>query len=377
MALRTKERPIIMMGYERSGTTMLMFMLGMHPRIAVPEVTWYYPRFRPYLYTYGDLGQEANFRILAEEMIFGLMLPFLGRKVNPSKVVDEVLSFVQERSFGGLYAGIFDWFAQGEGKPRWGDKCPANVFHVADIKADLPDAQFVYVMRDGRDSGATYIQSTFGPANAYAAASLWKRWVNAAKRWRAQLDSSQWFDVRYEDLVRQPERTLRQLCDFLGEEYSPAMLEFYQGPLAQRRAKVKDHAPIGSPVTDKLVGVYKELLSLKEQRIFAGVAGKELVENGYEVDVEPLEVTEEEAAHFHEVDMRTRAAMHGLMPVFQRGHYWYNQWLVEQWEERRQRGVWSEADRPAEISEDERWFVQHNEDLRPYLDEFCVKRVYP
>jgi len=60
MAILLKERPVFTMGYERSGTTMLMLMIGAHPRIAVPEVTWYYPRFRPYLYTYGDLSKEEK-----------------------------------------------------------------------------------------------------------------------------------------------------------------------------------------------------------------------------------------------------------------------------------------------------------------------------
>src|SRR5207247_10989093 len=67
-----KERPVFMIGAERSGTTLVMAMLGCHPRIAVPEVVWYYPRFRPYLYSYGDLSKSENLRTLAEEMVFGL-----------------------------------------------------------------------------------------------------------------------------------------------------------------------------------------------------------------------------------------------------------------------------------------------------------------
>ena len=49
MPIRLKERPIFMIGAERSGTTLVMALLGCHSRIAVPEVVWYYPRFYPYL----------------------------------------------------------------------------------------------------------------------------------------------------------------------------------------------------------------------------------------------------------------------------------------------------------------------------------------
>ena len=66
MPIHLKEKPIIMIGAERSGTTLVMAQLGCHRRIAVPEVVWYYSRFRPYLFTYGDLRLEENFRTLAE-----------------------------------------------------------------------------------------------------------------------------------------------------------------------------------------------------------------------------------------------------------------------------------------------------------------------
>lgn len=123
MAIVLKERPIFVVGTERSGTTLLMVMLGCHPRIAVPEVARYYPRFRPYLYTYGDLSDDENFRTLAEEMIFGLKIPFWGMKVNPKTIVDEIVSEVRERSFAGIYCAMLERYAQEAGnKPRWGEK---------------------------------------------------------------------------------------------------------------------------------------------------------------------------------------------------------------------------------------------------------------
>ena len=78
MPIVLEEKPIIMIGAERSGTTLVMAMLGCHRRIAVPEVVWYYSRFYPYLHTFGDLKKEENFRTLASEMVFGLKTPFWG-----------------------------------------------------------------------------------------------------------------------------------------------------------------------------------------------------------------------------------------------------------------------------------------------------------
>src|SRR3954467_7857623 len=103
MPLSLKEKPVIMIGAERSGTTLVMAMLGCHPRIAVPEVVWYYPRFRPYLHTYGDLARDEHFRTLIDEMASGLKTPFWGMKVNPRTVVDEIFAAARERSFAGVY----------------------------------------------------------------------------------------------------------------------------------------------------------------------------------------------------------------------------------------------------------------------------------
>ena len=72
MPVTLDERPIFIIGSERSGTTLVLAVLACHPRIAVPEVTWYYPRFRPYLHTYGDLANAENFNTLAREMANGL-----------------------------------------------------------------------------------------------------------------------------------------------------------------------------------------------------------------------------------------------------------------------------------------------------------------
>lgn len=106
MSITLVQRPIFVIGSERSGTTLLMAMLGNHPNIAVPEVAWFYPRFRPYLYSYGDLSIAANLRTLAEEMVFGLKTPFWGMDVNPATIVDEIVAGARERSFAGLYCSL-------------------------------------------------------------------------------------------------------------------------------------------------------------------------------------------------------------------------------------------------------------------------------
>ncbi len=379
MSIVLKERPIIMIGAERSGTTLVMAMLGNHPRIAVPEVVWYYSRFRPYLHTYGDLTKDENFRTLAAEMVHGLKTPYWDMKVNPRTIVDEIIGSVRERSFAGLYCAMFERFAkEAGGKPRWGEKTPYNLFFVGPILEDFPNAQFVFITRDGRDASVDYLESSFGPTNIFMAAEIWKMCQNAVKPWREQLTpKGQWTDVKYEELVREPEKVLHRLCEFLGEEYNPAMLEFHTTPLAKARGATRDHKPLGHPVSDRYIGIYKDLLSLRDQRVFAHVAGKELVEAGYDLDVEPQAPTSEEETKYREWDGRIRAAtLDG--PEGHIVYESYNDWLVDQREERRKRGVWNQEEDPRmfPVGHPHEELIMGQRAWRKWKTHFSIKRQY-
>lgn len=377
MAIHLSEKPIFVIGPERSGTTLLMTMLGSHPRISVPEVAWLYPRFHPYLHTYGDLRKTENLRVLAEEMIFGLKTPFWGLDVNPKTVVDDVLSHIREESFAGVYGAMLNWYAQHEAKPRWGEKTPYNLFFIEAILKDFPNAQFIYLIRDGRDASAEYLESAFGPTNIYCAATIWKLCQDAVKPWREKLDLAQWLDVSYETLVREPQAVLDKVCHFLTENYSPEMLAFYKSDIAQRRAATKDHKPLGDPVSDRYIGIYKNLLSLRDQQIFAAVAGEELTALEYEVEVEPLQLTQKQKDLYTELDGRIRAATLDA-PEGHIVYESYNDWLCDRREERKRRGIWEEPQPMPLFSQGQFYeeLITGQRAWRKWKDYLGVKRQY-
>lgn len=378
MSITLDERPIFMIGAERSGTTLVMALLGCHSRIAVPEVVWYYPRFYPYLHTYGDLGKDENFRTLASEMVFGLKTPLWGMKVNTRTILDEVIELAPERSFAGLYAAMHLRFAQYSSKPRWGEKTPHNLYFVDAMHRDFPNAQFIYITRDGRDACVDYMESSFGPTNIYCAARSWKRCWTAVKDWRKPLtDKGLWLDVRYEDLVRKPEQIMRGVCEFLGEDFETGMFDFYKTDMAKARGASLDHAPLGHAISDKYVGIYKDLLSQRDQRIFAAVAGKELEEAGYSNDVSPEMPSEKMISKYVEFDGRIRAA---TLDGFE-GHIVfesYNDWLVDQRDERRKKGVWSEADNPRTfpLGDPDEEMIMGLRAWAQWKKHFSIKRQY-
>lgn len=377
MENKRSEKPIFVIGAERSGTTLVMAMLGAHPRIAVPEVAWYYPRFNPYLFTYGDLDNEVNIKSLISEMIFGLKTPLWNMPINPRTIVGELYEKLASNSFGEVYNAILTTFADSQNKPRWGEKTPYNLFFIEAIINDFPEAQIIFVTRDGRDASADYLESSFGPTNIYCAAEIWKMCQNAVSPWRKKLSSKQWMDVNYEELVRRPQDVLQKICDFLDEKYNPIMLNFYNSDIARARGATRDHKPLGGPVSDKYVGIYKYLLSRRDQEIFSSVAYDELIEAGYESAAIPLSLDEEMKEIYKDRDGRIRAAtLDG-----NEGHIVYesyNDWLIDQRETRKQNGVWTAEPEnlPFPIGSPYEELITGQRAWRYWKKYFCIKRQY-
>ncbi len=380
MAVTLDERPIFIIGSERSGTTLVLAILSCHPRIAVPEVTWYYPRFRSYLHTYGDLGEIENFKTLAHEMAHGLRVPFWRMPdANPATFGAEIAARAAEieQSFAGIFAAMFERYAGHVDKPRWGEKTPGNVFYIDRILEDFPNAQFVYIHRDCRDASAEFIESQFGPTNAYAAAEMWRDGQQAVKPFRETLRPDQWFNIGYEEFVRDPVDILKRMCAFLGEEYDDAMMAFHTTPMAQRRGKTKDNWALAHPITDRHVGIYKNQLSIDQHRIITWVAGDSMRELGYGDLAEPLELSDEQIALDVEMDGRYRAA------TLDAPHGWityesYGDWLIDQREARRREGIWSKHPDPAPfpIGHHREEYYAGMRAMRDWKEHLAVKRDY-
>jgi len=380
MAITLDERPIFIIGSERSGTTLVLAILACHPRIAVPEVTWYYPRFRPYLHTYGDLGIIENFNALAHEMAYGLRVPFWRMPdANPATFGHEIAARAAEiePSFAGVFAAMFERYAKHVKKPRWGEKTPGNVFYIDRILEDFPNAQFVYIYRDCRDASAEFIESQFGPTNAYTAAVMWRDGQQAVKPFRETLSPDQWFNIKYEDFVRDPLGHLKSMCAFLGEDYDDALMDFHTTPVAQRRGKTKDNWALAHPISDRHVGIFENQLSIEQQRVMAWVAGDLMQDLGYDNLADPLELSDEQVALAVEMDGRYRAA------TLDAPHGWitfesYGDWLIDQREARRQAGIWSHRPDPPSfpIGHESEEYYAGMRAMRKWKQHLAVKRDY-
>lgn len=90
-----------------------------------------------------------------------------------------------------------------------------------------PDIRFICLLRDPRD----VCRSCVGMGWYGHPADATPDWLNPIRRWeqtRAKLPDDRWAEVRYEDLLREPEKVLTRCTDLLGVQYHPDMLAFHE-----------------------------------------------------------------------------------------------------------------------------------------------------
>jgi len=268
--------PVFIFGCARSGTSLLSRILNSHPNIEVPYESHLYNIFMPWLKYYGDLSMEKNRRQIINDM-YDILHDWTPR-------VDREAAFnvIKRFDIHGIIDGVMFSYAQAQNKQRWGEKSPWHAFYWRDIVKGFPKAKFIHIVRDGRDSSASWMQARFGPKHYYMLAKRWKEYLEVITELKSSIGANNVLDVRYEDLLEDQENVTRQICDFIGEEYSSDMLDFHKNktPYPTDSRNLKN---LTKPLMKDNAQKWRKNLTNNDIYIFESVASKQLREYGYEV----------------------------------------------------------------------------------------------
>ena len=257
MAELTSDPPIFLVGCQRSGTTMLRLVLDSHSRISCGPETRFLPDLRRIVDERRDWPRLARFGFTRADWL---------------------------RRIGEFFGGVHADYARERGKARWADKTPMYALSMDFIAEVFPDAQFVHLIRDGRDVVVSH-RKRFGYFSAVKCVVKWPRYIRAARAFGAALPAGQYHELRYEEAVAEPDKSLRELFEFLGEDWEDGVLEYADRPhdvagkytveADKRRAAAGTDAAIYS----SRVGTYRRELDPFLRvlvRVFSGPMLKEL-----------------------------------------------------------------------------------------------------
>ncbi|MFA1541115.1 sulfotransferase family protein [Actinomadura monticuli] len=274
-------RPIFVLGCPRSGTTLLQQMLHSHRRIAFPSETRFVHVAYEKRHDFGDLENAENRRALAEWITRGADTKFKVLELDAAAVVEEIVA--GPPTLGSALAAVFRSYARRHGKPRWGDKRPSYFRRVPMLRRMFPDAQFVHLVRDGRDAVSSLMRMPWFHGDLYAAALTWREAVDTGARLACRLGPDAFYELRYEDLVAAPEETLPKLCAFLGEEYDAEMTKAYRHARETVPSERRWHLRTHEAPNTRRVGAWRERMEDWEADLVEHVLADRLRLHGYEL----------------------------------------------------------------------------------------------
>lgn len=209
--------PVFIVGSPRSGTTLL----------------------------YDTLLSAGGFAIyLGESNIFNLLAPRFGdfrRRRNRERMLQAWLESrlfrvsglkreeIEPRLTTAENAGDFLCIVMGEiarqqNAQRWADNTPEEILHLDEIKQTIPQALIIHIVRDGRDVALSLSERRFlrpfpwKDHESLEGAALYWEWLVQKGRTCGKEYGRDYMEVRFEDLVRNPQAVLKHLSAFLAQE---------------------------------------------------------------------------------------------------------------------------------------------------------------
>ncbi len=234
-------QPVFIVGFPRSGTTLVEQTLSAHPAISAGDE----------LPTINEIAGLMP-RVLESPLAYPEALAELwmgDHRDDLDLLRDHYIR--RARQLGAIAEGA-TWFT---------DKMPLNETHLGLIALLFPAAPILHVLRHPLDIvlSAFSNQLTHGFLCAFdleSAARHYALVTELVERTRAEI-ALRYLPVRYEELVAHQEAGVRRMLDFVGAPFDPACLAFHEN---RRYARTASYAQVAEPLYDRSVFRYRHYL---------------------------------------------------------------------------------------------------------------------
>ena len=254
--------PIFIGGMFKSGTSLLRAMIGNHSLVATGlETYWFDLDWR----NLGLPQYQERLRIMGE-------FYELSQK--------EIIHMVEGSSCAEVFLSkLMSGWAKRENKIRWAEKTPGNVMHIDRICGFWPEAKVIHIVRDPRD-----IFASMREAGKWDTIDLFmERWsavFRSIERFNqlGLLQESNYLEIRYEELVREPKREMQTVCEFCQLPYEVAIASFngkkddFEKVKAVTGKESTTLARLAQPIITDRLSIWKTVLNPTEIQGLADAA---------------------------------------------------------------------------------------------------------
>jgi tetratricopeptide (TPR) repeat protein len=256
-------QPLFIVGFPRSGTTMVEQTLSAHPKIAagdelpmINDITGLMPRM---------LGSPLAYPEALSDLWMG----------DQREGLDNLRDYYLQRARQlGLTEGGVKWFT---------DKMPLNETHLGLIGLLFPEAPIIHVLRHPLDVVTSVFSNhlTHGFYCANGLETIARHYVLIAdliEHYRINM-TLKYLPIRYEDVVEDQEAHVRRMLSFVGANFDKACLKFHEN---KRYARTASYAQVTEKLYDS--SRYRYRRYLKELKPVIPILEPVIMRLGYRID---------------------------------------------------------------------------------------------
>lgn len=224
---------------------------------------------------YGDLRNAINSELLVQDMLSLANHPYhdWNLTLSPKEVSTDVHSVVS--AFDLLYRKK----AYSENKYHYVSKGIGSFSYIDQLRAELPNAKFIHMVRDPRDQVASWMKKPIHLFTPYDAVQHWVKeqdlYLDAL--WSKNLDC---VSIKYEDLISEPQSTMEKVFAYLK---IPAEPQCFSTNKTNKESQRNPHwENLAKPILSNNSNKFLSELSQEEVAIVESVAKKQMQIFSYE-----------------------------------------------------------------------------------------------
>jgi hypothetical protein len=220
MNKKDKAGPTFIIGRPHSGNTMLAEILGNHTDLSAFKGEDHFFEKSKNLERIKNDSRRVKKMI---EQITGGMDSTASNEVKDSLINKVESENLNNNSIYEMYKQGKNYIAHKNNSKNWVQKATSYIFYINDIRRKIPEAKFIFVVRNPMDLAASkkrreakekWVRTIWG----------WSRGVKNAIKFGKDLKDS-FLLVRYEDIVSSPETEIRNILSFLDLEFQSSLIK--------------------------------------------------------------------------------------------------------------------------------------------------------